>query len=111
MQVFVEKRKTTDPVSEAGRIVRDATEVDWAREPATEYERAIRAMFLSDYVQTCEGRFAIMHLAVVHSQSMASDLEAAADDALRIASARIAACDHEALRNARRMVDRRRERP
>ncbi len=34
-------------MAQAAAIVRDATQVDWSREPQTEYERAIRAAFIA----------------------------------------------------------------
>ena len=103
-------RRRRDPISVAARIVQDATEVDWSREPATEYEAAIRAEYLRVQVQTFGGRSAIMHLAFLHDEGMGSDLQAAADEALRITSARVAQYDRDALDAARRAVDGRRPR-
>jgi hypothetical protein len=106
----MESRRRRDPISVAARIVQDATEVDWSREPATEYEAAIRAEYLREQVQTIGGRSAIMHLAFLHDEGMGNDLQAAADEALRIISARVAQYDRDALAAARRAVDGRRPR-
>ncbi len=40
-----------DPLREAGRIVREATEVDWSHEPGTKYEAELRAAFLARHLE------------------------------------------------------------
>jgi hypothetical protein len=97
-------------ISAASRIVQDATEVDWCREPGTEYEGAIRAEYLATHLRTTLGRSSVMYLAFLYEGRMGSDLEAAADEALRIITERVAKYERDALDEARRAVDDRRPR-
>ncbi len=94
----------------AARIVQDATEVDWSREPVTEYEAAIRTEYLSSALQTFGGRSEIMHLSFMHDHYIGNDLSIAAAEALRIIVARVASADRAALAEARRAVDARKPR-
>jgi len=94
----------------AARIVQDATEVDWSREPLTEYEAAIRAEYLGAGLLTLDGRSEIMHLAIMREPNAASDLRAASDEAVRIIAARLASYERTSLAAARRAVDARKPR-
>lgn len=101
------RKRRGDPVSEAAQIVRDATEVDWSRDPLGEYEAAIRARFLRDSLLTFTGRGRIMHLSSVHEPCMGEDLRVAAESAFKIISARVARDQRDAIEEARRAVDQR----
>ena len=104
------RRQGRELLDAAARIVQDATEVNWSREPATEYEAAIRTEYLNTAVLTFSGRSEIMHLAFTHESMAATDLVAASEKALEIISARVKAAELASLAEARRAVDARKPR-
>jgi hypothetical protein len=106
----MKRRQPRKLLDEAARIVQDATEVDWSREPATEYEAAIRAEYLSHGLLTFTGRSEIIHLAIMREANVANDLQAASDEAVRIITERVASYERASLAEARRAVDARKPR-
>jgi hypothetical protein len=96
-----------DPLKEAGRIVREATEVDWSREPGTEYEAELRAAFLARHLERGSlGWMELMALAANHGAAVGADLRAAADDAEQRLNARVAERQRQEMDETRAALER-----
>jgi len=93
------------PVAQAAKIVRDATEVDWSRDPLTEYEAEVRRTWL---VQQMEGgpfgRMAIADLSFGLDEC-GTDLQEALDGLFMLAEVRAARQQRRSLRLARDTVN------
>ncbi|HEY0383423.1 MAG TPA: hypothetical protein VGC72_14610 [Candidatus Elarobacter sp.] len=94
-----------DLVARATRIVLDATEVDWSRDPATEYEAEIRRTWLSQQMGRGPfGRIEIVDLAFGMDE-MGTDLREAFDGIVMIAEVRAVRRQRGSLRSARDEVN------
>jgi hypothetical protein len=99
--------RVADAASVAAQIVRDATIVDWTREPQLGYERAIRQKFIAQHLaEVPHGWMTLMFMAMECDPEPAADLAAAAEEAERRSCSRIRDADLQSLRKARRAVDR-----
>jgi len=98
----------TDPVGQAAAIVRDATEVDWSRDPRSEYESAIRRAFIAARLANDVpfGWIDLMTMAMERRPHVADDLAAAASEAQDRLRERVDESERQALRDAREAVDR-----
>ena len=95
----------TDAIARATRIVHDATEVDWSRDPATDYEAEVRRTWLSQQMQRGSfGRIEIGDLAFGMDE-MGTDLREALDGLFMIAEVRAARQRRGSLRSARDQVN------
>jgi hypothetical protein len=94
-----------DPIAAAVAIVRSARgeDIDWSREPLTERERRIRAVYLEG-VSIFKLIALEMHLFSI-GKEIASDLRAARDRAQREADEHSDARDRKRLREAAETVD------
>ena len=102
---------TRDLISQATQIVLDATEVDWSRDPVTEYEAEIRRTWLTQQIELgTYGRIEIAEL-TFGMRDMGADLREALDGVFMLAEVRAARRQRESLRSAREAVNRRRPRP
>ena len=101
----------TDVIARATRIVQDATEVDWAREPLTEYEAEVRRTWLAQQMERGPfGRIEIAEL-TFGLDEFGSDLQRALDGLCMLAEVRAARQQRRSLRYARDAVNCRRPRP
>jgi hypothetical protein len=97
-------------LTRAARIVLDATEVDWSRDPLTEYEAEIRRTWLAQQMESGPfGRIEIADLAFGMDE-MGTDLREALDGIVMIAEVRAARRQRGSLRSARDQVNGRRPR-
>jgi hypothetical protein len=98
-------------LARAAQIVLDATEVDWSRDPLTEYEAEIRRTWLAQQMERGSyGRIEIAEL-TFGMRDMGADLREALDGIFMLAEVRAARCQRESLRSARDAVNRRRPTP
>lgn len=94
-------------LARAARIVLDATEVNWSRDPATNYEAELRRTWLAQQMERGPfGRIEIAELAF-GMDDMGADLREALDGLFMIAEVRAARCQRKSLRSARDEVNRR----
>ena len=94
-----------DVIARASRIVLDATEVDWRRDPLTEYEAEVRRTWLADQMESGPlGRIEIADLAFGMDE-MGTDLRDALDGIVMIAEVRAARQQRGSLRAARDRVN------
>lgn len=100
----------TDVIARATRIVQDATEVDWSREPLTEYEAEVRRTWLAQQMERgVFGRIEIVEL-TFGLDEFGSDLQRALDGLCMLAEVRRARQQRRSLRSARAAVNRPRRR-
>ncbi len=105
-----EEASDTDVIARATRIVQDATEVDWSREPLTEYEAEVRRIWLAQQMERGPfGRIEIAELAFGLDE-FGSDLQRALDGLVMLAEVRAARQQRRSLRSARDAVNRARPR-
>jgi hypothetical protein len=91
--------------------VQDATEVDWSRDPLTEYEAEIRRTWLAQQMQRgAFGRIEIAELAFGRDE-FGTDLREALDGLFMLAEVRSVRQQRRSLRFARDAVNRGRPRP
>ncbi|HWT07344.1 MAG TPA: hypothetical protein VN224_16380 [Xanthomonadales bacterium] len=97
----------TDLIARATRIVHDATEVDWSRDPLTEYEAEIRRTWLAQQME--RGPFGRMEIADLSFglDEFGSDLREALDGLFMLAEVRSVRQQRRSLRSARDAVNRR----
>lgn len=97
----------TGLLARAVRIVHDATEVDWSRDPLTEYEAEIRRTWLAQQLE--RGPFGRMEIAdlTFGMHEMGTDLREALDGLFMIAEVRAARTQRGSPRRARDEVNRR----
>jgi hypothetical protein len=96
----------TSLIARAARIVHDATEVDWSRDPLTEYEAEVRRTWLAQQMECGPfGRIEIAELAF-GMDDMGTDLREALDGLFMIAEVRAARDQRRSLRSARDEVNR-----
>jgi hypothetical protein len=100
-----------DLISQATQIVLDATEVDWSRDPRTDYEAEIRRTWLSQQME--RGTYGRMEIAELTFGmcDMGADLREALDGVFMLAEVRAVRRQRESLRSARDAVNRRRRGP
>ena len=96
----------TDVIARAARIVHDATEVDWSRDPLTEYEAEVRRTWLAQ--QMDRGPFGRMEIAnlTFGMDECGTDLQEALDGLFMLAEVRAVRQQHRSLRSARDAVNR-----
>jgi len=100
----------TGLLARATRIVHDATEVDWSRDPLTGYEAEVRRTWLAQQMERGPfGRIEIAELAF-GMDDMGADLREALDVLFMIAEVRAARGQLRSLRSAREEVNRRESR-
>jgi len=105
-----EEASDTDVIARATRIVQDATEVDWSREPLTEYEAEVRRTWLAQQMERGPfGRIEIAEL-TFGLDEFGSDLQRALDGLFMLAEVRAARHQRRSLRSARDAVNRARPR-
>jgi len=97
-----------DPVAAAGAIVKDfdVDTIDWSKEPASEYERRVRALYLS---RADDLRLTMLVLGVLDLPGFwqpASDLSAAHDESGRRAAEVRATRERARVREIREAVGR-----
>ncbi|HEV2740749.1 MAG TPA: hypothetical protein VGU66_19465 [Candidatus Elarobacter sp.] len=93
-------------ISQATQIVLDATEVDWSRDPLTDYEAEIRRTWLAQQMERgTYGRIEIAEL-TFGMREMGADLREALDGVFMLAEVRAARRHRESLRSARDEVNR-----
>ncbi|HEV2641975.1 MAG TPA: hypothetical protein VGT98_04685 [Candidatus Elarobacter sp.] len=98
-------------LARAAQIVLDATEVDWSRDPLTDYEAEIRRTWLTQQMERgTYGRIEIAEL-TFGMRDMGADLREALDGIFMLAEIRAARSQSESLRSARDAVNRRRPGP
>ena len=109
-----EKKKAglgSSVLKRAARIVLDATEVDWSRDPVSECEAEIRRTWLTQQLEReTFGRIEIAELAFGLDE-LGTDLREALDGICMIAEVRAARRQRGSLRSARDEVNGRRSRP
>ena len=94
-------------LARANQIVLDATEVDWSRDPLTDYEAEIRQTWLAQQMERgTYGRIEIAEL-TFGMREMGADLCEALDGLFMLAEVRAARRHRESLRSARDAVNRR----
>jgi hypothetical protein len=105
-----EEASSTDVIARATRIVEDATEVDWSREPLTEYEAEVRRTWLAQQME--RGTFGRIEIAELTFglDELGSDLRRALDGLFMLAEVRKARQQCQSLRSARDAVNRARPR-
>ena len=92
-------------LARAARIVHDATDVDWSRNPFTEYEAEIRRTWLSEHMERGPaGRIEIADLAF-GMDDMGTDLREALDGIVMISEVRAVRRQRASLRSARDQVN------
>ena len=92
-------------LARAARIVHDVTEVDWSRDPRTEYEAEIRRTWLAEQMESGPfGRIEIADLAFGMDE-MGTDLRDALDGIVMIAEVHAARRQRGLLRSARDLVN------
>jgi hypothetical protein len=90
--------------------VQDATEVDWSREPLTEYEAEVRRTWLAQQMERGPfGRIEIAEL-TFGLDDFGSDLQAALVGLFMLGEVRAARRQRQSLRAARDAVNRGRQR-
>ncbi len=95
-------------LARAARIVQDATDVDWSREPLTEYEAEVRRTWLAQQMERGPfGRIEIAEL-TFGLDDFGSDLQRALDGLFMLAELRAARQQRRSLRSARDQVNARR---
>jgi hypothetical protein len=94
-------------VAQAARIGLDATEVDWSRDPVTEYEAEIRQTWLVQQME--RGPFGRMEIAELSFglDDIGTDLEEALDALVMLEEVRAARRQRRSLRAARDEVNHR----
>src|ERR1700736_1139853 len=98
-------------IIQATQIVLDATEVDWTRDPLTDYEAEIRRTWLAQQIERgTYGRIEIAEL-TFGMREMGSDLRETLDGVFMLAEVRAARRQRESLRSARDAVNCRRPCP
>ncbi len=93
-------------IARAARIVHNATEVDWSRNPLTEYEAEVRRTWLAQQME--RGPFGRMEIAglTFGMDEFGSDLQEALDGLFMLAEVRAARQQRRSLRFARDAVNR-----
>ena len=95
-----------DVIARASRIVLDATEIDWRRDPLTEYEAEVRRTWLADQMNRGPfGRIEIADLAFGMDE-MGTDLREALDGVFMLAEVHAVRRQRRSLRCARDAVNR-----
>jgi hypothetical protein len=101
----------TSVIAQAARVVHDATEVDWSRDPLTDYEAEIRRTWLARQMERgALGRIEIADLAFGRDDC-GIDLQVALDGLFMLAEVRAARRHRRSLRSARDVVNRSRPQP
>ncbi len=100
-----------DVIARAARVVHDATEVDWSRDPLTEYEAEVRRTWIAQQME--RGPFGRMEIAELTfgMDELGTDLREALDGLFMIAEVRVARRTRGSLRCARDQVNGRKPRP
>jgi|SRR5437660_6526723 len=102
---FADRASSNALLARAARIVFDATEVDWSRDPVTDYEAEVRRTWLSQQMDRGSyGRIEIADLAFGMDE-LATDLREALDGVYMIAEVRAARRQRGSLRSARDQVN------